>query len=236
MATDTAVETPQKSARWEDVVDVYVSPRELFERRANDSWGTPFLILCAVLIVLHYVFLSANSAVIEAAALQNAPPDSDLTQVRQGARIMSYFGAVAIPIFTGLIIAWTALAIRLASAVLEPGTSWRQSFLIATFAMFVAIPQQFVVALLVMLKDGTVRQADVSIGLLRFFSDADPILAPVLTRVDLFAFWSAVLCTIGLITIVRMPRGKAIATAAIAWIAVALPGVVSALLFGGKSQ
>jgi hypothetical protein len=229
METDAAVAQPEKSSRWEDLIDVYFSPAELYARRAGESWVKPFLLLCAISIVLYYVFLPVNALIWEASMIANAPPEADLEKMRQGAAMMKYFGGIMVPIGYGMMIAGTALVMKLVSSVMEPGATWRQSFLIATYAAFVVIPQQILGALLIYIKSGsgTIEMKDASFGVLRFVEDPDKVLTAILGRFDIFPIWTAILCAVGLIVVVGMPRGKAFATAAITWLAIALPGLPS---------
>ena len=234
--TEVPVAAPEKSARWEDFVDVYLSPAELYARRRDESWTVPFLLFCAVSIVLYYAFLPIGGLVWEAAMAENAPPNADADQIRQSAQFMKYLGGVFVPIGYGFMIAIMALGLKLASAVLEPGARWRQAFTIATYAAYVGLIQQVLTTVSVYLKSrsSAVSMADTSFGLMRFMPDADPVVKAMIGRIDLFALWSLALCAIGLVVIVGMSRGKAIAAAAIAWLLVALPGVVGALLQGGR--
>jgi hypothetical protein len=234
--TEVPVAAPEKSARWEDFVDVYLSPAELYARRRDESWTVPFLLFCAVSIVLYYAFLPVGGLVWEAAMVENAPPNADADQIRQSAQFMKYLGGVFVPIGYGFMIAIMAVGLKLASAVLEPGARWRQAFTIATYAAYVGLIQQVLTTVSVYLKSrsGAVSMADTSFGLMRFMADADPVVKAMIGRIDLFALWSLALCAIGLVVIVGMSRGKAIAAAAIAWLLVALPGVVGALLQGGR--
>jgi hypothetical protein len=236
MTTDTAVAGPATGSRWEDLVDVFFAPSDLFARRESERWLKPFLLLCAISIVLYYVFLPLNALVWEAAMLQNAPAGADAAAIRQSAKFMKYLGGVFVPFGYAFILLFTALGLKFGSAVLEPASKWGQSLTIATYSMFVVIPQQILGALMVFLKSrsGTVTMGDASFGPLRFVDSPDAFLTAVLGRLDLFALWSAALCAIGLIVIVKMPRAKAIAVAAIAWLVIALPGLASAALFGKK--
>ena len=235
MTNDTAVEaSPAAGSRWEDLVDAFFSPVELFARRANDSWLKPFLLLVAVSVALYYVFLPINALIWEAAMIENAPAGADLERVRQGAQFMKYFGGLFVPFGYGIVILFTALGLKFGSALFEPAARWREAFIIATYSMFVAIPQQILGSLLVFIKsrNGSVEMRDASFGALRFVEQPDAFMRAVLGRIDLFPVWSAILCAIGLVVIVRMPRTKAIAVAAISWLVVALPGLVGAAFSG----
>ena len=229
-------ETVPAASRWEDFIDVIFSPGELFDRRANEGWVRPFVILCAVAIVLYYLLLPVTGGMWEAAVRQNAPPDANRAQLSQMATIMKWAGGVMIPFGFIFMIAVSAIAIKLVSALLEPGSSWRQAFVIATFALYVAVPQSVITAIPVFFKarsGADLSMTDASFGLLRFTGpDVDPVVRTLLGRTDLFAIWSAVLIAIGLMRVVRMPRNKAILTAAIVWALAAVPGLAGAALFG----
>lgn len=236
MTTDTVVAAPAKGSRWEDFVDAYLAPGDLFARRADESWLKPFLWVTAISFVLYYVFLPLNSLVWEAAMLENAPANADPERLRQGAAFMKYFGGISVVVVYLIGTVITGVGLKLISSVVEPAAKWREAFMIGAYSMFVGIPQQVVGALLVFVKSrsGTVSMKDVSVGVLRFMDKPDPVMNALLGRVDLFAFWAAAITAVGLMVVVKMPRGKAILTAALTWLFIALPGVAGAVLFGKK--
>jgi hypothetical protein len=236
MTNDTAVAGSETGSRWEDLVDVFFAPSDLFKRRATESWLKPFLLLTVLAIVLYYVFLPINALVWQAAMLENAPPGADTESIQKSAQFMKYLGGIFVPIGYAFVILFTALGLKFASSLLEPAAKWGESFTIATYSTFVVIPQQIIGALLVFLKSrsGAVELKDASFGALRFTEHPDAVTRAVLGRLDIFPIWSAVLCAIGLVVIVRMPRARAIATAAIGWLVVALPGLAMAALSGRK--
>lgn len=236
MTTETDVKAPEKASRWEDLVDVYFAPGDLFARRADESWVAPVIMLSVISILLYYIFLPINAVMWEVAMTENAAPGMDAEKIRQGAAMMKYIGGLFLPVGYLIVMLFTAIGLKLVSSLMEPAAEWRQAFLIAAFSMFVTIPQQIVGALLIFLKSGsgTPHMSDVSFGALRFMEKPDPVVRALLGRVDLFAIWAAVLCAVGLVVVVKMPRGKAIATAAITWLFLALPGLVGALLQSRK--
>lgn len=238
MTTDTEV-TPtaaEPASRWEDFIDVIFSPAQLFRRRANEGWVRPFLILAAVSIVLYYVLLPVTGPLMELAMRENAPPEANQAQLEQGAQVMKYAMGIMAPVMYLIMIAGTALALKLISALLEPGATWRQSFLIATYAMYITIVQTLIVATAIFLKStmgGELKSTDASFGLTRFMDvGSDPVLRALLGRTDVFAIWIAVLLGVGLVHVVGMPRNKAFITAAIVWALIALPALAMAAISG----
>jgi hypothetical protein len=235
--TEAPVKAPEQAARWEDFVDVFFAPTDLFARRKDESWVKPFLLLAAVSIVLYYIFLPIGGQLWEAAMAENAPANASAEQLQQSAKFMKYLGGIFMLFGYFFIVLVTAVGLKLGSAVLEPSAKWREAFLIATFAMYVAVVQQIAVTISVFFasQSGNVSMTDSSFGPMRFMPDADPVMKALLGRFDLFAIWSLVLCAIGLTVVVGMPRVKAFATAAIAWLVVTLPAVVGAIFSAGKA-
>ena len=235
MSTDNAVAAPEKASRWEDFIDIIFSPAEVYERRAEEGWLKPFLIVSAVAVALYYLLLPVTGVVWEVAMQQNAPPEATAEQMQQTAQLMRWVGGIMVPFGYLFMIAVAALSLKLVSALIEPGATWRQSFLIPTLAMFITVPQSIISAIPVFIKTQSGERPgveDMSFGALRFAGpDVDPVLRALLGRLDIFAIWMAILIGIGLVHVVRMPRGKAFITAAIVWALIALPGLASAALF-----
>jgi hypothetical protein len=235
--TDAVVESkPAQGSRWEDFVDVYLSPGELFGRRAHDSWGKPFLLLALICAVLYYAFLPINALVWDAMMVANAPEGADIERMRQGAAFMKYLGGIFVPIGLAFGITISAVAVRLLSAVFEPSANWRQSFLIATYGAYVVLPQQIITSLFVFIRSrsNTITPNDISFGALRFLDEPSKILTAALRPIDVFPIWGAIICAVGLMVVVGMPRTRAIMVAALSLIATVLPGVAIAALTGGK--
>lgn len=236
MDTDNAVAAPEQASRWEDFIDIIFSPGEVYERRADEGWLRPFLILSAVAVALYYVLLPVTGVVWEVAMQRNAPPEATVEQLQQSARVMRWAGGVLVPFGYLFMIAVAALSLKLVSSLMEPAASWRQSFLIPTLAMFITVPQSIISAIPVFIKTQSGERAaleDMSFGVLRFASaDIDPVMRTLLGRLDVFAIWIAILIGVGLMHVVRMPKHKAFIAAAIVWALIALPGLASAALFG----
>ena len=233
--TDNVVEAgPEKASRWEDFIDVVFSPGQLFERRKGEPWVKPFLILAAVGVALYYVMLPVTGPMIEASMVENAPPTATPAQVQQSASVMKFFFGIMAPVMYLFMVVGTGVAIKLVSALFDGKPSWRESFVITTFAHYVTVVQSLVVGVAIFLKNmmgGEPASSDASFGLLRFVDvGRDPVLRALLGRTDLFAIWIAVLFAVGLMHVAGMPKGKAAITAGIVWALIALPSLAMAAL------
>ena len=230
---------PEKASRWEDFIDVIFSPGELFDRRKDEGWGKPFLILVVVALVLYYVLLPVTGGIWEAAFRENAPPNATPADLERIGKFATYFGGIGMIVGMLFMVLISGLVIKLVSSLVEPAAGWRQSFLISAFSLYIGIPQSIAIAISAFIggRDGSLSMKDASFGLLRFIPDkVDPVMMALYGRTDLFAIWSGVLVAIGLIHVVGMPRSKAIITAVIVWALAALPTLAGAAMGGGAKS
>lgn len=237
MTTDTAVEAaPQKASRWEDFIDIVFSPSEVFARRGNEAWLTAFIVLSVINVALYYLLLPVTGPTIEAAMVENAPPNVTAAQMAQGAKMMKIGMGIIAPVMYLVMILGTGLALKLVAALFDGKPTWRQSFAITTHAHFITVIQGLIVAFTIFIMNMMGAQPsgkNASFGLLRFVDvGSDAVMRTLLGRTDLFAIWIAALFAVGLVTVVKMEKVKAILTAAIVWALIALPSLAMAALSG----
>lgn len=234
---DTAVqaETP-RSARWEDLIDIYISPADLFRRRANDSWTFAILFLGVATVVLYYAFMPLLMPLWQASATMNATPEQ-LEQMRQAGDSMRMFAMITglfSPIMVAIMMLLLAGVAWSGGRMFSVDLRYKQALNVVTWAGFVAIPQQVAVAVSVMFatRSGEALHPakHMNVGPLRFMNpEALPeTVVPLLGRIDVFAIWQMVIVAIGVQVLTGASRGVAFGVAALTWIAYALPQVIAA--------
>ncbi|NJD10316.1 MAG: hypothetical protein FIB01_07675 [Gemmatimonadetes bacterium] len=241
MSTTDAPAEP-KASRWEDYVDVFFSPVELFARRANDSVKPAFWTLVVLGAIAYYAFLPINQMVMRAAmvaAAQARGTDAAAVEAAAGGivRIMSYAGGIMVALSFAFTIAAAALLLVLIGRMIEVKGSFRQAFLIATFAAFVALLAQVAASVNAMIVgEGLNPLRDLSFGPLRFLDyEALPkALPPLLRRFEIFAIWQAVLWGIGTHVVLKATKAQAAIAAIGTSLLFALPGVISAAFGFGQ--
>jgi hypothetical protein len=217
----------ERVARWEDYVDVFFSPTELFRRRARDSVTTPLLSLITLAVLFYLILLPANAMMIRTAMANNP---RGVTVSGSTMAVVHVVSAVAVPITYVFFTAFAAALLWLAGRFAEIRTEFSRAMLIATYGGFILLVSQLASGVLVLLHGETgldpVRHA--SLGVLRFTGGEGTAraLVPLLRRLDVFAIWQAVLWAIGLHVIYRTTRLQAVITAAIAWLLFAVPGLI----------
>jgi hypothetical protein len=225
----------EPASRWEDYVDVFFSPAELFRRRARDAVTPPLLTLITLAVVFYVMLLPAN-AMITRAAMASSPRGGELTGTAM--TVVQLVGAAAVPLTYVVFIAFAAALLWLVGRFAEIRTEFSRTMLIATYGGFILLLSQLVSGLLVLLhgETGLDPIRHLSVGVLRFTGDdgVARALVPLLRRLDVFALWQAVLWGVGLRVIYRTTHLQAAVTAAVAWLLFAVPGLMLAALGIGQ--
>jgi hypothetical protein len=220
-----AAPQPDTSGIVEDFVDIFVSPAQVFARRANANPMVPFLIVSAILIGLFFASRGAMGPIYQAQmqkgieAAMKANPTLTEEQMAKSKPIMEMsvnFGAVII-VPVGLLI--LGLVTMVVGRILGGKPSYGTALMIASFAWVPRIVGSLVqmVQTLTMDVSGFTSPNQLSISAARF---VDPVttsngVQALLARVDLFTLWVTVLLAIGLVAAGTVPKTKQ-------WIAAAL--------------
>jgi hypothetical protein len=240
--TQQVQEPPQppatKASLWEDLVDVFASPAELFRRQENGSWVRPWLVLSIVMVVLYYVFLPATKAVAAAGmeeALAGATPQAAAT-ARGAANTIQNISGIIVPGYLILVVLGVGFLLWLMGLLAKGGPRFKQAAMIVAWASFVSIIQQVLFGVLVTLKINNgqpiVPKQDASFGVLRFLDPASvpAVLDPLIGRLDIFPIWQAILWFVALRVICRWAPAKAAATSAATWILIAVPLMIGTMI------
>jgi hypothetical protein len=223
------------ASRWEDYVDVFFSPAELFARRAADRVAPPLITLLAMALLFYFVLLPANLMVMRASVADNPQAMQALDQF---GTLMQVIGSVAVPVTYVVVLAVAAALLWLVGRFADIRIDYSRAMLIATYAGFVYLLAQVAggVAVLLHGEAGLDMVRHVSFGPLRFVGDRDmdPALMAVLRRLDLFTLWQAVLWGIGIGVVYRVSRSRAFTVAAVTWLLLAIPAVLMAVLGIGQ--
>lgn len=236
VSTAAEPETEQAS-RWEDYIDVFFSPAELFRRRADDRVAPPLITLIVLALVFYVVMLPANAMVMRASVAQGTNPDAAEAMATMGT-IFQVIGAIMVPIMYFIVIASTAALLWLIGRFADIRIDFGRAMLIATYGGFIYLLAQIAggVAVLIKGEAGLVVARDLSFGPARFLATADTpgALLGVLRRFEVFAMWQAVVWAIGIREIYRTTTARAAVVAFMTWLLFVIPGILGGLLpFGG---
>lgn len=229
--TTEASPAPERTARWEDYIDVFISPIELFRRRAHDRVAPPLITLLVLAALFYFLLLPANTIMMRATVAQN--PEA-AGAIEQWSRMLQLIGGITVPITYLVMIGSAAVVLWLAGRLAELRTDMSRTMLIATYAGFVLLLSQIAGAIAVILHgaDGLDIARHMSFGPARFLTTAEtnPVFTALWRRFELFTLWQAVLWGAGIAVIYRTTRAQAALVAALTWLLLAVPSVLVALL------
>jgi hypothetical protein len=232
-----AAPAPEKAARWEDYVDIFFSPAELYERRAHDRVTPPLLTLLGMALLFYFVMLPANLMIMRATVADNPQAQQALEQF---GTLMQIIGSVAVPITYLVVLGFAAALLWLVGRFADIRTDFSRTMLIAVYAGFVYLLAQVAsgVAVLIHGEAGLDMVRHVSFGPLRFVgsADMDPVHVALLRRFELFTLWQVALWGIGLAVIHRVSRTRAFTVAIVTWALITIPSVLLALLGIGQAH
>ena len=238
---DLAPSVPPASVKpaslWEDFIDIFVSPSEVFERRRNSGFFVPLLVYAIFTVAIMIVGRSALQPIMDsefsrgvAAAVRKNPQISQeqMESVRglteKFTPIIIGVTAIIQPLLVGVLL-W--LAGKLVDAKEDIGAAC----MIAVYAVLPRIIDTVLrVGQAAMLDPSTLNgQYRVTLSPARFLNPdaSSPTLIAILGRFDLFTIWVTILLAIGLSVVAKIPRSKAAIAAIVVWLLGSVP-----ILFG----
>ena len=224
---------------WEDFIDIFYAPSQVFARRAMGSFWVPLFVVTLAVGALVYL----NSGVLQsmmtaefdrgmAAAMKQNPrftPEMAERFRATGLRIAQIAGFLFLPIA----IVATGAATWLIGKLFEAKQAFRSALVVAAYAYVPKILEAVLHGLQGLFMDpeqlnGRFR---VSFGVGRFLDPdiTSPLLMAFVGRIDLFTIWITVLLAIGLSVTGGISRSRAFLAAPLIWAAGALPLVLQAL-------
>ncbi len=228
MTDATASPTPEKSATiWEDFVDIFIQPAQVFERRRDGKFGMALLALVVLTGVLFFALKNGMGPIMDAemakaaAAMAAKNPSITPDQIAAQQAMMEKFAPVGVVLFMPIGIVITAILIWLASKGISAAVAFAASMMIATYSQFPRIVEMITNSVqgLLLPPESITSRFSVQFGPARFIDAThNPVLATILGGLDLYTIWVTVLIAIGISVVARVPRAKAAIAAGIVWI------------------
>ncbi len=237
-----SVTPPVKTSVWEDFIDIFYAPSQVFARRINGSAFIPIAVVTVLLVILYYASKGVMSPIFEgeyrrgAEAAMRKNPQITPEMMEKGKAMAQTFGGVILLFFTPIVILLTGVMTWLVGKLFDSQQTIRSAIVVAAYANIVRVVSFILATIQATLMDpaSLTSQYSVSLSLARFANPETtsmPLLA-ALGRVDLFTIWLTVLLVIGLIVTGRVPRGKAIIAGVILFVLGGLYPVAMALRAG----
>jgi hypothetical protein len=199
-----------------DVFKVLYEPGAVFQRVAQKpSFLAPYLVICAVQLVLFFVNLPFLKAAM-AAQFAQAPAGSDPSK-------FLVFGAIGIPIVFALILLISSLVLWVLVSVMGGDGKFGTLLSVTSYS---AVPAAIVLgvigAIILQMKGAsqitTPQDMQPAVGLDLLVSNAKGFTGAILKGINPFNIWGLVLTAIGVQTTHRLSKGTSYTIATIAFV------------------
>jgi hypothetical protein len=237
--TAAAAPAPKKTALWEDFIDIFYAPSEVFARRINSGFFIPMLV---VTVLVGLIFLATSSAmqpIMDAeftrgmASAQKANPNMTEAQLQTAKSIGQTFAKIGAFVFMPIVIFLTGLFLWVVGKFFGAKETLGAALMVAAYANVIKVVASIAGAVQVLLLDtssmnGIMR---LSLGVGRFFDPdtTSPVVMALVGRLDVFTIWVTILLGIGLSVTGKISRANAMIAAALLWFLGAVPALLQAL-------
>jgi hypothetical protein len=225
----------QPSSFWEDVIDIFFQPAQVFRRRENRSVWPPVLFVSISIGIIFLATFNTLQPIFDAeftrATAKALASNPGLTQERldQGRKMAEPFTKYGV----GVVILATMFVLGVTSWIVGKLIGSKQSFHAAlVVAAWSYIPRVLGAVIggvqgLLMDPSKLTGQLALSLGPARFLDPdkANPLLLQLYGRFDLITLWITVLLAIGFYVTGRVPKSRAVVFGILIWIVGGLPAL-----------
>jgi hypothetical protein len=230
---------PKKAGLWEDFIDIFYAPSDVFARRINSGFFVPMLVVTVLVGLIFLATANAMQPLMDAefmrgiAAAQKANPNMTDAQIQAARSIGATFAKIGIWFIMPITIFFSGLFLWVVGKFFGAKQTFGAALMVAAYASVVKVAGAIAGAIQLLLLDtssmnGVLR---LSLGVGRFFDPdtASPAGVALVGRLDVFTLWMTILLGIGLSVTGKIPRSQAMIAAAIVWIIGAAPALLGAL-------
>jgi hypothetical protein len=224
---------PESVSLWEDYVDIFYAPSQVFARRENGNFWIPML----VVTVFFGMLWLASTRVLEPVfdvewdrqvrRMIERNPQTSVEQLEAGRAMMQRIQALSVLIIVPVTVFGIGLVLWGVGKVFEARQTLRSALVVAGLSYMPRVVERAVT-----MVEGTVRDVSTIDGQNRLtwgvgrFLDPDtvePSLLAVVMRIDLFTIWVTVLLVIGLAVTGKISRQRAAIAGVLMWLIGAIP-------------
>lgn len=216
IVTEPVIRAAPPAAPWEDVLDIFYAPRQVFERRRDGKYLIPLLVICAITVAVFFLSSQLNEA-LQDAELTRTFRERGITgeQAAQAKAMAQKFAGLAVyllPVFVAIGCWINGLLIMLFGNAMGGKFTFAQGTTIAVLATLPEVLGRIFVGVQGLLLDtaSVVHRYSFSLNASRFLpAGTNNWLLKLGSLADPFVIWGIVLTGLGAIVIGRMEKEKA---------------------------
>jgi len=237
MATAQPPAAPAKVSVWEDFIDIFTSPSEVFSRRANGQVWVALVVI--VVLVATFVFATTGlfAPMREAEFNRMVPevlkkyPQLTMDQLQQRQATGEKIGWIIVAIMVPITMLVMGLLTWIVGKFFSAKTTFADAMTITTYAWIPRLVGLIASGIMAALMDASsmTSRFSASLSVARFLNPDTTAhtLFMLAGRVDVFIAWQTVLYAIGLSSLGKIPRSQAYLAAAILFVLGSLLSLLS---------
>jgi len=224
---ERTVPAPPKASFWEDAIDIFFSPADVFRREQNKSFWPPMLFVAIAIGVIIFFTFNTLQPIFEAefarATAKQAAGNQQITadQLETGKK----FGLAVARYAVGVIMLLTMLLLGvmtwLVGKVVGSAQSFHAAFVVAAWSYFPRVLRAVIggVQGLVMDTSKFTSQLSITLSPARFMDPdtSNPMLYQLAGRFDLITIWVTILLAVGMYVTGRVSKGRAAIFGVLIW-------------------
>lgn len=230
---------PQSASLWEDYVDIFYAPSQVFARRENGNFWIPLLVVTVLFGALWLAGMRVLEPVFDIEwdrqmrRMLERNPGTSAEQLEAGRAMVQRFQALSVLVLIPVTIFLVGFVLWGVGKVFEARQTLRSALVVASLAYMPRVVERAIVMVEGMIRDVSTidGQNRLTWGVGRFLDpDAiEPTLLAVLMRIDLFTIWVTVLLAIGLAVTGKIDRQRAAIAGVLMWLIGAVPTFLAML-------
>jgi Yip1-like protein len=228
-----------RPAVWEDFVDIFYAPSDVFARRQTGSFWSPLFVVTILTGTVYLLTSGAMQPIFDGefnrqiAAAMRKNPQINADAMNRFREIASRIAQVAAFISMPIVITMIGTTLWLVGKLFEARQTFKAALIVAAYSCVPKIIEAVLNGLQALLLDPAQLNGPfrVSLGLGRFFDPdlVSPLLLAIVGRVNVFTIWVTILLAIGLAVTGKISRPRAFMAAVVVWILGALPMMFQAI-------
>lgn len=241
MTESTASAAPSKPAQssfWEDVIDIFFSPADVFRRRQNRSVWPPMLFVAISIGVIFFATFNTLEPIFAAEftrrtakVLANNPQITQDVLDKQRA-ISESFGRYGLSVVMLVTMFILGVVAWLVGKLVGSKQTFQAALVVAAWSYMPRVIGSVIGGVQGLLMDPAKLTSQLSISLspARFMDPdtSNPVLFQLLGRLDLITIWVTVLLAIGLYVTGKVTKERAVVFGILIWIVGSLPALQQA--------
>ena len=237
--SQSAMTTPSAPAAvpsfWEDLIDIFFQPADVFRRRQNASVWPPMLFVAIAIGIIFAITFTTLQPMFDAEftrntakALANNPQvtQEQLDTGRQYTEMFARYGIGVVMLVSMFVIGCVSW---LLGKLVDSKQTFHAALVVAAWAYMPRVLGAVIAGVQGLLLDPAKLTGQMSISLspARFLDPdtANPLLFQLYGRFDLITLWVTVLLAVGLYVTGRVSKQRAIVFAVLIWIVGSLPAL-----------